>query len=57
MTEDDLDGSGWDLRKTFHLLLRSNAALLSWFYSPIVYVKNENFMICLSLWRMNVFLR
>ncbi|WP_027386223.1 nucleotidyltransferase domain-containing protein [Chryseobacterium gregarium] len=43
MTEDDLDGSGWDLRKTFHLLLKSNAALLSWFYSPIVYVKNETF--------------
>lgn len=43
MTEDDLDGSGWDLRKTFHLLLKSNAALLSWFYSPTVYVKNEKF--------------
>ncbi len=43
MTEDDLDGSGWDLRKTFHLLLKSNAALLSWFYSPIVYIKNEKF--------------
>jgi len=43
MTKDDLDGSGWDLRKTFHLLLKSNAALLSWFYSPIVYVKNEKF--------------
>lgn len=43
MTEDDLDGPGWDLRKTFHLLLKSNAALLSWFYSPIVYVKNEKF--------------
>lgn len=44
MTEDDLDGSGWDLRKTFHLLLKSNAALLSWFYSPIVYMKNEKFV-------------
>lgn len=43
MTEDDLDGSGWDLRKTFHLLLKSNAALLSWFYSPIIYTKNEKF--------------
>ncbi|WP_345989882.1 nucleotidyltransferase domain-containing protein [Chryseobacterium sp. Chry.R1] len=43
MTEDDLDGSGWDLRKTFHLLLKSNAALLSWFYSPVVYKKNEEF--------------
>ncbi|MCJ7935232.1 MAG: nucleotidyltransferase domain-containing protein [Chryseobacterium sp.] len=43
MTEDDLDGSGWDLRKTFHLLLKSNAALLSWFYSPIVYKENAKF--------------
>ncbi|MBV8325592.1 nucleotidyltransferase domain-containing protein [Chryseobacterium sp.] len=43
MTEDDLDGSGWDLRKTFHLLLKSNAALLSWFYSPIVYKENTRF--------------
>lgn len=44
MTEDDLDGSGWDLRKTFHLLLKSNAALLSWFYSPIVYKADERFV-------------
>lgn len=44
MTEDDLDGSGWDLRKTFHLLLKSNAALLSWFYSSIVYVEDKRFM-------------
>lgn len=43
MTEDDLDGSGWDLRKTFHLLLKSNVALLSWFYSPIVYIENKSF--------------
>jgi len=43
MTEDDLDASGWDLRKTFHLLLKSNAALLSWFYSPIVYIENKSF--------------
>ncbi|MCL1666819.1 nucleotidyltransferase domain-containing protein [Elizabethkingia ursingii] len=43
MTEDDLDGSGWDLRKTFHLLLKSNAALLSWFYSPKVYIENKRF--------------
>ncbi len=43
MTEDDLDGSGWDLRKTFHLLLKSNAALLSWFYSPVVYQENKRF--------------
>jgi len=30
MTEDDLDGSGWDLRKTVKLLAKSNAPLLEW---------------------------
>ena len=28
MTADDLDGSGWDLRKTVKLLAKSNAPLL-----------------------------
>lgn len=43
MTEDDLDGSGWDLRKTLKLLAKSNAALLEWLYSPVVYYENEAF--------------
>ena len=30
MTEDDLDGSGWDLRKTVKLLAKSNAPLLEY---------------------------
>ena len=46
MTEDDLDGSGWDLHKTFHLLLKSNAALLSWFYSPILYIEKKALQNC-----------
>ena len=44
MTEDDLDGSGWDLRKTVKLLAKSNAPLLEWIYSPVVYYENEAFM-------------
>lgn len=44
MTEDDLDGSGWDLRKTIKLLAKSNAPLLEWIYSPVVYYENEVFM-------------
>lgn len=32
MTEDDLDGSGWDLRKTVRLLAKSNASLLEWLH-------------------------
>jgi predicted nucleotidyltransferase len=41
MTKDDLDGSGWDLRKTLLLLAKSNASLLEWLFSPIVYFENE----------------
>lgn len=33
MTADDLDGSGWDLRKTVKLLAKSNASLLEWIFS------------------------
>jgi len=44
MTEDDLDGSGWDLRKTVKLLAKSNAPLLEWIYSPVVYYENEAFI-------------
>jgi uncharacterized protein len=38
MTEDDLDGSGWDLRKTLGLLSKSNASLLGWLFSPVIYI-------------------
>ena len=44
MTEDDLDGSGWDLRKTVKLLAKSNASLMEWMFSPVVYYENEAFM-------------
>lgn len=43
MTKDNLDGSGWDLRKTVQLLAKSNAPLLEWLYSPVVYYENEAF--------------
>jgi len=43
MTEDDLDGSGWDLRKTVKLLAKSNAPLIEWLFSPLVYFKNDDF--------------
>lgn len=34
---DQLDLSGWDLRKALKLLLKSNPPLLEWLQSPIVY--------------------
>lgn len=43
MTADDLDGSGWDIRKTIKLLAKSNAPLLEWLFSPVVYFENEAF--------------
>lgn len=38
MTEDDLDGSGWDLRKALGLLSKSNASFLGWLFSPVIYI-------------------
>jgi predicted nucleotidyltransferase len=38
MTEDDLDGSGWDLRKALGLLSKSNASFLGWLFSPVIYL-------------------
>ena len=36
---DDLDCSGWDVRKALHLFMRTNGALLEWLHSPIRYVE------------------
>lgn len=38
MTEEELDGSGWDLKKATLLLAKSNASLLGWLFSPIIYI-------------------
>ena len=40
---DDYDFSGWDLRKTFFLLNKSNPVLFEWLKSPIIYLKNDYF--------------
>lgn len=40
---DDLDVSGWDLRKTLGLVRRSNPPLLEWLKSPIVYRLDAQF--------------
>ncbi len=41
MTEDDLDGSGWDLKKALTLLAKSNGSLHNRLFSPIVYLDRE----------------
>jgi predicted nucleotidyltransferase len=40
---DDLDCSGWDLRKTLFLVNKSNPVLFEWLRSPIVYYKDNYF--------------
>jgi len=37
--ENDIDASGWDLRKALGLFRKSNPPLLEWLNSPIVYVE------------------
>lgn len=44
MTEEDLDGSGWDLAKTLKLLAKSNAPLMEWLFSPVVYYQDDRFL-------------
>lgn len=35
---DLLDINGWDMRKALRLLQKSNAALMEWFQSPVIYL-------------------
>lgn len=41
---DDLDLSGWELRKALRLLRKSNPPLLEWLKSPVVYREDPVFM-------------
>jgi predicted nucleotidyltransferase len=39
--ENELDLSGWELRKSLRLLRKSNGPLIEWLHSPIVYRDSE----------------
>jgi hypothetical protein len=39
---DELDISGWDLRKALKLLRKSNPPLLEWLSSPIIYKETKD---------------
>lgn len=41
MLPDDLDLSGWEMRKALKLFRKSNPPLLEWLNSPIVYLEDE----------------
>jgi uncharacterized protein len=36
---DDIDCTGWDIRKALYLFTRTNGALLEWLHSPITYLE------------------
>ncbi|MCU0754821.1 MAG: nucleotidyltransferase domain-containing protein [Xanthomonadales bacterium] len=40
---DDIDCSGWDIRKALYLYTRSNGALLEWLFGPIRYREHGDF--------------
>jgi len=40
---DDIDCSGWDIRKALYLFIRTNGALLEWLNSPIRYIEEGTF--------------
>lgn len=44
MLPNDIDLAGWDLRKTLHLMKKSNPSLFEWLHSPIVYAEDPAFM-------------
>ena len=45
--EDQLDFSGWDLRKALQLLRKGNPPLMEWLMSPIVYLEEFNVADCM----------
>jgi len=40
---DEIDCTGWDVKKSLQLCAKSNGALLEWLNSPICYWENEQF--------------
>jgi uncharacterized protein len=44
LEDNEFDLSGWDLRKSLHLLWKSNPPLLERIQSPIIYISNDVFV-------------
>lgn len=42
---DDLDMGGWELKKALNLLRKSNAPLMEWLNSPILYRHEQGFLV------------
>ena len=41
---DELDFGGWDIKKSLGLLVGSNAPLIEWLHSPVVYYQDDVFL-------------
>lgn len=44
MLPNDLDVSGWEIRKALRLFSKSNPPFMEWLHSPIVYAEDQEFM-------------
>jgi len=44
LNNKEFDISGWDIKKSLQLLLKSNPPLLERIQSPVVYIRNDEFM-------------
>jgi hypothetical protein len=44
INENDLDFSGWELKKSLRLFAKSNPCLLEWLDSPIIYSQDDTFI-------------
>lgn len=42
--DEVLDINGWDIKKALKLMYKSNAPLLEWLSSPIIYKQNQEFI-------------
>jgi uncharacterized protein len=52
---DDLDYSGWDIRKALYLLSKSNPVLFEWLKSPIIYRADQGFLNTIESAKNNYF--
>ena len=52
---DELDIGGWEIRKALTLLWKSNAPLLEWIQSPIIYKNDQSFLLELQELSQNYF--
>ena len=50
-----LDINGWDIRKSLRLFKSSNAPLYEWLQSPIVYTKDDIFLMDIKSWMHSCF--